>query len=109
MPLAKGQSGNPNGRPKIIREVAELARDCSREVIARLKEIALTSDNEAAAIRASEVLLERGFGKAIQPIDTNASILDLLDEAEREAVLGALETADSEARSGIDAATAGSC
>ncbi len=109
MAWQKGQSGNPEGRPKAVREVAELARECTREVIARLKTIALTSDNEMASIRAGEVLLERGFGKAIQPIDTSASILDLLDAAEREAVLSALEAAGGETRSDHGPTPVGSC
>ena len=89
MTWVKGQSGNPTGRPKEIREIAELARSHAPAILERLAQIALTSKNEAAAARAGELVLERGLGKAIQPIDHGAS-LDTLDSRVLEALQSAL-------------------
>ena len=63
-----GQSGNPGGRPKEVAEVRELARECTEDAINTLTEI--MSDKNAppsARCRASEALLDRGWGK---PTDT---------------------------------------
>lgn len=93
MPWVKGQSGNPGGMPKGVAEVAQLARQVAPEVIARLTKIALNSKNERAAIAAGEVLLERGFGKPIQPVDTGASLNDLLSLDEQRTLADALRAA----------------
>lgn len=58
-----GGSLNPGGRSKAEREVVELARQRGPEVIKRLFQIAMRR-SDGAAVRAAEVLLERGFGKA---------------------------------------------
>lgn len=108
MPWQKGQSGNPGGYSKAHAEVARLARECAKEVVQRLREIALNSDNQVAAIKAGEVLLERGFGKAIQPEYAN-SVLDALDTQERENILSAFEDEPGEAGADLGADTAGSC
>lgn len=68
MAWQKGQSGNPGGYSKAHAEVSRLARECSEEVIKRLKAIASKSKNEIAAIRAGEVLLDRGFGRPAQTL-----------------------------------------
>lgn len=93
MPWVKGQSGNPGGLPKGTAEIAQLARAKSPEVIARLTKIALTSKNERAAIAAGEVLLERGFGKPIQPVDAGASLNDLLTLDEQRSLADAVRAA----------------
>lgn len=58
-----GGSLNPGGRSKAEREVVDLARQRGPEVIKRLFQIAMRR-SDGAAVRAAEVLLERGFGKA---------------------------------------------
>ena len=37
-PFRKGQSGNPGGRPKVVAEVKELAREHTAEAIETLKQ-----------------------------------------------------------------------
>jgi len=64
----KGQSGNPGGHPRALREVTAFAREKSQAALERLADIVATSKNEAAVVRAAEVLLERGFGKPLQSI-----------------------------------------
>jgi len=105
----KGQSGNPGGTPKGIREAAALAREHAPWAIGELKTLATSAGSEMARIRALEILLERGLGKPIQPIDTSASILELLEPADRESLLSAFEDDASSSSAGIGADAAGSC
>jgi Family of unknown function (DUF5681) len=64
----KGVSGNPGGRPKTIGEVQELARQHTPLAIQTLASIAAGGKNETARVAAADKLLERGWGKAAQPI-----------------------------------------
>lgn len=67
MPFKKGKSGNPGGRPKENKEVQALAREYTEEAIARLVHW-MKSDNAKASVSASNVLLDRGWGKPTQAI-----------------------------------------
>jgi pyruvate/2-oxoglutarate dehydrogenase complex dihydrolipoamide acyltransferase (E2) component len=60
-------SGNPNGRPTAAVEVRDLARQHGPEAIERLV-IWMRSADPQSSIMAAKILLERGFGKAIQPL-----------------------------------------
>ncbi len=78
-PFKKGQSGNPSGRPKKDKEVEELAAKLNRGAgdkhltMARVAEIAQTSENEASALKACELLLAYEFGKPRQRTETQIS------------------------------------
>jgi flagellum-specific peptidoglycan hydrolase FlgJ len=63
----KGQSGNPGGRPKAANDVRDLAREHTVEAIARLVHWMRQKKDSRASVAASQSLLERGWGKAIQP------------------------------------------
>jgi hypothetical protein len=65
--FTKGHSGNPGGRPKGAAEVPELAQGHGPEAMERLVTI-MRGDNERAAIAAASLILDRGYGKATQPI-----------------------------------------
>ena len=62
-PWTKGQSGNPNGRPKVPEDVKALARANSKRAMQRVIEL-MESDDERVALMAAKELLERAWGKA---------------------------------------------
>ena len=70
----KGKSGNPGGRPKIIGEVQEVARQYTVEAIDTLA--AIMRDTKAAPsarAMACNSILDRGFGKPLQALSTTVS------------------------------------
>ena len=74
----KGQSGNPNGRPKlpdlrdVMSEILSEEKDGTtalKRIIQKLQELA-----EQGNIKASEVLLARGYGLPKQQIEHSGSM-----------------------------------
>jgi hypothetical protein len=69
----RGQSGNPAGRPKVVAEIRDAARNYGADCIAQLVNMAgingnRGASNEAVRLGAVRELLDRGFGKATQHI-----------------------------------------
>lgn len=62
-----GASGNPGGRPKALTNFEDLARSRSVQALDKLWEIA-QSGRSMPAVRACEIIIERAWGKAPQPI-----------------------------------------
>lgn len=68
-PFQPGQSGNPNGRPKIPAEVRDLARALSVEAIETHASIMRDVEAPPAARGASaNAILDRAWGKAPQAV-----------------------------------------
>ena len=62
-----GQSGNPGGRPKGLKDVVELARQHTPAAIEALARIVNSAKSPPAAVVAASVaLLDRGWGKPLQ-------------------------------------------
>lgn len=82
-----GQSGNPKGRPKKDRQLADKIQDKTDQLVDTLMKIA-TSDETAdnVKVQAINTLLDRGFGKAPQTLDVNQkhSLSDELEQHIRE-------------------------
>jgi hypothetical protein len=72
-----GQSGNPNGRPRVLADVQNAAREHSTEAIGTLARIMRNPKAPAAAqIAAACALLDRGYGKPSQAIEaTNTNVV----------------------------------
>jgi hypothetical protein len=73
-PFKKGQSGNPNGRPKKLPELDKLLADVlgeEKDGVTAAEAIlkALRAKAAKGDIRAAEVLLDRGYGKAKQSVE----------------------------------------
>ena len=73
-----GQSGNPNGRPKMPEELRDAFRAAGPKALATLLEV-LDGNYEgikpADRLRASEILLNRGYGMPVQAIEAEISDL----------------------------------
>src|SRR2546430_489910 len=71
-----GQSGNPNGRPRVLTDVQNAAREHSSEAIETLAQIMRNPKAPAAArTSAACALLDRGYGKPSQAIEaTNTNV-----------------------------------
>lgn len=68
--IKPGEVRNPSGRPKIVREVALLARQYTVKAVRTLAEIMQNKKAHAGArVRAAELLLERGYGKTPQVLN----------------------------------------
>ena len=61
--FAKGQSGNPGGRPKDEARVAELARSYTAEAVETLVSLMRYGKDERVRGTAAQALLDRGWGK----------------------------------------------
>ena len=76
-PFRKGVSGNPGGRPKVLGDVQQLARQKSPEAINTLSNIMHDEKAPPAArVAAANALLDRGYGKPTQPISQTVAKVD---------------------------------
>lgn len=76
---AKGESGNPGGRPAGLGEIRDIARKHTDSAIATL--VTVMNDAEASAsarVGAATALLDRGWGRPAQTIDANINSQDAL-------------------------------
>lgn len=80
------QKGNKfgvgHGRPMLNEELVAACRSHAPEIVSTLSKI-LKDGKKNEKVRAAEVLLERGYGKAIQPtkeLQANESYSDFLDK-----------------------------
>jgi hypothetical protein len=88
-----GQSGNPGGRPKIIAEVAGLARAYTAEALETLRSIMLDKRQSGAArVAASCAILDRGYGRPAQSLDVGIrKTIEEMSDAELIAIAGGAE------------------
>lgn len=73
-PFEKGQSGNPNGRPRIPQEFKELAKTKSLGALNKIIEIMENPESDKKdVLRASEMIIDRAWGKPTQQIDADVN------------------------------------
>ncbi len=98
-PFQKGVSGNPGGRPKVLGDVQELARQQSPHAIKTLVEIMSNEKTPPAArVAAANALLDRGYGKPTQPISKTLAKVDPSTMSDEELTAIALNGAETNAR-----------
>lgn len=72
-PFAKGQSGNPGGRPRKTQQDVDLINACkalTQDALDTLIEI-MRNGQERNRITAAVAIIERGHGKPIQPSEVD--------------------------------------
>ncbi len=87
MPWAKGHSGNPGGRPGVLKDIQEIARKHSLGSITTLVEIRDDRTQPAAArVAAASIILDRGYGKPPQHLEGDIRQLHIIaDKPETDA------------------------
>lgn len=71
----KGQSGNPGGRPAVLKEVRELAQSYTSEAIETWREIMRNKKAPAQArVAASCALMDRAWGKPETKAEINSNV-----------------------------------
>lgn len=69
-----GQSGNPGGRPKLTQNDYDLRAVCRQAAplaVQTLLDIMQFEQQPSARLRAAELILDRGYGKATQTVEMN--------------------------------------
>jgi hypothetical protein len=103
VPFRKGQSGNPEGRPRgqlrVIANLAIEARKYSLVAVKTIVEICKNGESEAVRLAAANSLLDRGFGRPTQSIElaTDGPLIQFdffkeIDPLEQQLLRDALKT-----------------
>ena len=70
-PFVAGQSGNPGGRPAVVKDIQELARlhtpECVNALLAAL-------DRPGERVRTAEVLLAYAYGRPTQQVNVGGGL-----------------------------------
>jgi hypothetical protein len=67
--LLPGFTANPSGRPKVVGEIRELARQHAPAAFKRICDL-VESDDERIALAASQEILNRAYGRPVQAVES---------------------------------------
>ena len=73
--FVKGQSGNPTGRPKEYQDIKKLAREHCADAIKKLAQWVAQDKDPGASVKAAQILLDRGYGKAEQHVEHSGEVI----------------------------------
>jgi hypothetical protein len=98
-PFVKGQSGNPNGRPKMPKDLKEAFKAASPKALEILKKILADPEaKDSDRLRAAEIILDRAYGKPAQSVDITTDTVTIQETLnERLEVVSRALTAPPEA------------
>jgi len=81
MPFQPGQSGNPTGRPKMSEKLSALQKAGADKALAEIIRLSQHAKSEKIKLAASQYLVDRQYGRAVQPVgneDDKPFILKML-------------------------------
>lgn len=78
-PFEKGNNANPKGRPAIPADVKAAAREYTAQALATLAAAMGPGNKPAVRIKAAGMLLDRGWGRPVQPVDADIAIRTFVD------------------------------
>jgi len=88
--FAAGKSGNPAGRPKRTEEELDLIAACKSKTVdalERIERLMTTARSDSVQLSAATFIIERAYGKAVQPTDNKhtgtVAVLVNTDQAAR--------------------------